>query len=331
MTCPTRMCVAMAYATHSGVAELEDLLGASSNWNRLTKKWLVGIDFCRSDPVALTHLNSLARSELRVFDGEFVVSRKGCVPRTSFHPKLYEFKGKRQSAVVSGSGNLSKTGLCTGVEAGIYLTGMNRAKIQELDGWFSQHWHKATPISGILSRYEKRHCDSENRRNPVPTEDDVAPVSAGHHGQLSPAALRKLNTCTHFWIQAGNLHRNLGMQRPGNQLMMKRNTRVFFGFLARDLATDTLIGHVAIKYGGNLRPKCSLRFSNNSMDVLTLPIPDSEGPAKYDQETICFKQVGVRQYRLILGRSREKSKWKRRSSAIGGAFKMKSGRQWGVF
>ena len=331
LTRPTCMRVAVAYATHSGVAELIDLLGSSVNWNQLTKKWLVGIDFCRSDPVALNHLNGLSRSELRVFDGKFVVTRKGCVPRKSFHPKLYEFKGTKQSAVVTGSGNLSQTGLQTGVEAGIYLSSANFAEVQELDGWFSLHWRRATPLAGILKQYKVQYRDTANRRHPVPTDDDVAPVSAGRPGQLRPAALRQLNTCINLWIQAGNLHKNRGKKRSGNQLMMKRNTRVFFGFPARDLDTDTLIGHVAIEYDGSLRSECSLRFSNNSMDVLTLPIPGSEGPAQYDRETICFKQVGVRRFRLVLGRPREKSRWRQASKAINGAFKMKSGRQWGVF
>ncbi len=329
---PTRMRAAMAYATHSGVAELVDLLGVPpSTWNQVRKKWLVGIDFCRSDPIALTHLNRLKRSELRVFDGEFVVNRRGCVPRTSFHPKLFEFRGEERSAVVAGSGNLSRTGLRIGVEAGIYVSRVNAADVEALDGWFDRQWSRATPIDTILSLYEYRHRDSDNRRNPVPTEDDVAPASANLQAHLGPAELRKLKTCTHLWIQAGNLHANRGSNQPGNQLMMKRNTRVFFGFPAIDLPTDTAIGNIAIEYQGNLRSDCSLRFSNNSMDVQTLPIPGTEGPAKYDQETICFERIGVRRFRLLIGNSREKSRWKRASRAIDGAFKMKSGREWGVF
>ena len=326
------MRAAMAYATHSGVAELVDLLGVpSSVWNDVTKRWLVGIDFCRSDPIALTHLQGLKRSELRVFDGEFVVCRRGCVPRTSFHPKLYEFKGKQRSAVVAGSGNLSRTGLRDGVEAGISVSGVKGAAVETLDGWFDRHWSRATPIGKILSRYEARHRDSDNRRNPVPTEDDVVPASADRRAHLDPAELRKLKTCTHLWIQAGNLHANRGWNQPGNQLMMKRHTRVFFGFPAIDLPRDTAIGHIAIGYQGNLRSGCSLRFSNNSMDVQTLPIPGTEGPAKYDKETICFERIGVRKFRLLIGSSLQKSRWKQASSAIEGAFKFKGGREWGVF
>ena len=113
--------------------------------------------------------------------------------------------------------------------------------------------------------------------------------------------------------------------------MLKRNSRVFFGFPAHDLQIDSAIGSVAIEYGGQPRPDCSIRFSNNSMDVLTLPIPKTEGPPKYDQETLCFEQTGVRQFRLVMAKKGDVSKWKRQAKVVGGYFKMKSGREWGVF
>ena len=171
----------------------------------------------------------------------------------------------------------------------------------------------------------------ENRIDPAPTEDDAAPESAGARRQLTPGQLRKLKVCRHLWIQVGNLHFNRGPGRPGNQLMLKRNTRVFFGFPASDLEPDTALGHVAIEYAGNVRYDCSLRFSNNSMDVLTLPVPRVEGPAAYDQETICFERTGVRQFRLVLGAHRDVTRWKRKSKEIGGFLRMNSGREWGVF
>jgi len=65
--------------------------------------------------------------------------------------------------------------------------------------------------------------------------------------------------------------------------------------------------------------------------VLTLPVPGVEGPAAYDQETICFERIGVRKFRLILGTRRDVTSWKRQSEAIDGSFRMTSGREWGVF
>ena len=328
---PTIMLSAIAYATHGGVAELIGNLKESEGWGRVRKKWLVGIDFCRSDPVALQHLDNLPRSEARIFDGAFVVGRKGCVPRISFHPKLYVFQRNDESVVVAGSGNLSRTGLCVGVEAGLSVFGMPTDDSRHLLGWFDRQWQRATPLNDITDRYERRYEALENRKNPAPTEDDAAPESAGNRGQLTDVQLRKLGVCNHLWIHAGNLHLNRGPGQAGNQLMLKRNTRIFFGFPARDLDPDTTVGHVAIEYGGQVRLECSLRFSNNSMDVLTLPIPGTEGPTKYDQETLCFERTGVRQFRLVIGSSNDVVKWRRRSRNIGGYFKMRRGREWGVF
>lgn len=328
---PTTMLSAVAYATHSGVAALIGKLQVLQGWNRVRKRWLVGIDFCRSDPLALQHLDDLPRSEVHIFDGTFVVGRKGCVPRTSFHPKLYMFQRNRDLVIVAGSGNLSRTGLCVGIEAGVAVSGMPVGDSRTLRRWFDCQWRDATPLKDIHGPYEQHYGDLQNRKNPVPTEDDAAPESAGKRGQLSYFELRKLNVCNYLWVQAGNLHANRGPGRPGNQLMLKRNTRVFFGFPARDLEPDTAVGQIEIEYGGHVRADCSLRFSNNSMDVLGLPIPGAEGPAKYDQETLCFERTGIRRFRLSVGSSGDVAIWRRRSKSIDGYFKMRRGREWGVF
>lgn len=328
---PSTMTAAVAYATHSGVAELIGRLEVLDGWEKVRKKWLIGIDFCRSHPIALKALDGLPKSAVRIYDGEFVVGRAGCVPRVSFHPKLYRFQRIKHEVVVAGSGNLSRTGLRIGVEAGLSVQGIPATESGHLQTWFSRHWRSATPLADISDRYALRFRALENRTRPTPTEDDAAPESAGARGQLTATQLRKLSVCEHLWIQVGNLHLNRGPGRPGNQLMLKRNTRVFFGFPARDLEPDSALGHVEIEYGGNVRQDCSLRFSNNSMDVLTLPVPGTEGPAAYDQETICFERIGVRKFRLVLGTRRDTIDWKRQSKAIDGYFQMSSGREWGVF
>lgn len=328
---PTAMIAAVAYATHSGVAELLRRLAALDEWDRVSKRWLVGIDFCRSDPIALNGLDNLPSSNVRIYDGRFVVGRVRCTPRVSFHPKLYAFRRGNKEAVVAGSGNLSRTGLRIGVEAGLSVYDIAGRDSRSLRRWFNRRWGLASPLDDVAAEYDDRFRSQENRLNPTPTEDDVAPESAGTRGQLRPDQLRKIKVCRNLWIQAGNLHLNRGPGRPGNQLMLKRNTRVYFGFPARDLDRDTTVGHVEIEYAGNVRHDCSLRFSNNSMDVLTLPVPGVDGPAAYDQRVVCFEQTGVRQFRLVVGTHRDIARWRRKSTAIDGFFRMSSRREWGVF
>ena len=325
-TKPDRICVAVAYATHSGVADLDEALSSLSRWGKANKQWLVGIDHCRSDPLALSHLNDLPRSKLRIFDGEFVANRNGCVPRHSFHPKAYLLFGSSKSAAVVGSGNLSRTGLQHGVEAAASVR--NSRAVVGLKSWFRSQWRGATPFEDVEAPYQRRYESIANRRHPQASEDDMAPESS-QGAQLKPHELRKLRVCRHLWIEAGNITRNRGPRLPGNQLMMKRNARVFFGFAARDLPTDTSIGNVAIEWDGQWWRDRSLRFSNNAMDVLTLPVPEQGQP--YDQQTLHFEQVVVRAFKLTIGNKAESRRWKRRSQSVEGNLPMKSSRLWGVY
>lgn len=329
---PRNVRAAIAYATQSGVAELCDALGGVVQWRTARKQWLVGIDYCRSDPLALAHLGSLPNSSVRVHDGEFVAARSGCNPRVSYHPKLFMFAGADRTATVVGSGNMSRTGLRYGVEAAASLRCPDDApQLASVSRWYGQMWNHATPYDQIAVAYAAQYAAQPNRRQPAPVEDDAAPASAGTRGQLRPEELRQLRVCEHLWIQAGNLHENRGPGRAGNQLMLTRNTRVYFGFQARDLDRDTLIGEVALRYGAHHRDGCSLRFSNNAMDVLTLPIPGDEGPAAYDQEVLLFRRTGVREFALSLGTRSQAAQWRRQSGQIGGLHRMTSGREWGVF
>jgi hypothetical protein len=326
----TRMQAALAYATQSGVAELCRRLGDVPGWQGLRKQWMIGIDYCRSDPQALSHLEALPQSEVRIFDGAFVSRREGCAPRVSYHPKLYIFSGGAASAAVVGSGNLSQTGLRVGVEAAASVRGTAQG-ITPIRLWYRRLWRTATPLANIELDYVARYSARPNRERPAPVEDDIVPVGSGARGQLTPVQLRQLRVCQHLWIEAGNLHANRGIGQPGNQLMLKRNSRVFFGFPAKDLEPDTAIGSVSVRYQAFVRPDCSLRFSNNSMDVITLPIPGQGGPAAYDQEVLLFKRTGVRTFDLAIGTAAQAAAWRRSSERIDASFVMSSGRAWGVF
>ena len=327
-TKPEHICAAVAYATHSGVADLHDVLSSLPGWRKAKKQWLIGIDYCRSDPLALAHLSGLPKSHVRIFDGGFVATRSGCVPRYSFHPKAYLLFGSSKSAAVVGSGNLSRTGLQLGVEAAAVVR--NNSAIADVKTWFCGQWCSATPLQDIEVRYQGQYESAANRSHPQASEDDTLPESATKGAQLKPHELRKLRVCRHLWIEAGNVTRNRGLRLPGNQLMMKRNTRVFFGFPATDRPRNSAIGEVTIELRGQRTQGRPLRFSHNWMDVLTLPVPE-EGEA-YDQKTLHFEQIGVRVFRLTIGSRHEIRLWKERSKTIEGVLRMRGGRrQWGVY
>ncbi|MFT5085635.1 MAG: hypothetical protein ACI9Y1_003696 [Lentisphaeria bacterium] len=67
------------------------------------------------------------------------------------------------------------------------------------------------------------------------------------------------------------------------------------------------------------------------MDKLVLPIPDLDDPNEYDQSVLTFETIGPRCFRMKILDLKDKLKLKRKSSVICGAFKMSSGREWGIF
>ena len=202
--------------------------------------------------------------------------------------------------------------------------------MQALQAWFSTYWRGAASLDDpLLTRYANLFESESNLKKPVPTEDDVATSDLGR-GAISSEDLLKLRACKHFWIEAGNITKNRGRHLPGNQLMMKRLSRVFFGFPPTAVPENSPVGQVEIMFG-NFSEQYSLTYSDNAMDKLVLPIPGNGGPAAYDNEDLLFERTGPMRFRLSLGSDSDKTSWLRRSRLISAAFRMSSGRQWGVF
>lgn len=343
----TEVRAAFAYATTAGV---DDFLSAyrelcGEAWAGIRKQWLIGIDWCRTEPYALDRLSGIMSSEVRIPFGREVVKRRGCTPAVPFHPKVVILKGEAALAAIAGSGNMSRSGLTRGHEFGSVVlvktpTGRGEEAIwNDLKGlmnWFGQLWRSASPIRAVRAKYGQAYESAESLKLATPTDDDAAntetvKVSPQRRRSLDPRRLRQLRAAHSLWIEAGNLHKNRGKDKPGNQLMMSPMTRVFFGFPASDLAPDTRVGEIAIRFARHTRTDCSLRFSNNSMDVLTLPVPGAGGPLAYDRKTLLFRRQADGRFMLTLAGRADKADWRRRSATKEASYKMTSGRRWGVF
>ena len=329
--------VAVAYITSSGLLKLlkmfEDEL--DGGLNDLSIRWITSFDYKRSDPASLNRLLSLHADRVRIFNGEEVL-RSHCAPSTPFHPKVFIFKGAGQQRVIAGSGNLSYSGLVRGHEAGFLATDINgTAPVAEpIDGyfnWFDGLWQTSDNLDAdLLARYKVQYDKKENLEAPALTDDDFLPASKSANA-LSLADLIKIRAARRLWISAGNITRNRGANLPGNQLMMKRMTRVFFGIPPVDVPPDTLLGHFGISYNNEDYKDCTLYYSNNKMDKLTLPIPNDGGPPAYDQTFLLLERVQSDKFHLTLAKAGDKKRWKNRSESIGGYFEMNGGREWGVF
>jgi hypothetical protein len=189
---------------------------------------------------------------------------------------------------------------------------------------------------------ESRYTDvyRENRTVPIRTltDDDTVPSGAARRGGLSGEDLVKLRSFDNFWIDTGSMYSNLGAGKPGNQLDLKRFSRVFFGFPAKDLPQNSAIGSVVLKYADVVHPDRHLRFGDNGMDKLDLPIPGVSAPNDYRNLTLRFTRSvqtdGTVMYVLgVAAGAKDRTSWMRRSQQADALFSMGGGssREFGVF
>ncbi len=336
----TSLNIAAAYITSSGLHDLLQTMAPAleKNWKSATKRWITSFDYCRTQPVALETLRSLPASSVRVHDAKFCLDHGGR-PKLPFHPKAFLFRGKDRDFAIAGSGNLSRSGLSKGVEVGLALAVQRKnpieptsaESIKALRRWYSKVWAAATPLDcALLKRYTRLFESVPNLTHPTTTEDDLASGEAATRA-LSNKNLTKLRVCCNFWIEAGNITKNRGPELPGNQLMMKRLSRVFFGIEPVAVPKNTSLGKVNITFNGGPIDACTLSYSDNKMDKLNLPIPGDNGPETYDKQNLLFSEISSHVFRLTIGSNADKASWLRKSKAIDASFKMASGRKWGVF
>ncbi|MFC9358083.1 hypothetical protein ACFTZB_16115 [Rhodococcus sp. NPDC057014] len=338
---------AVAYASWSGVEYLKQELtagGLLGRWDRIRKRMLVGIDWCRSDPGAFEQLVGLG-VDLRIFDGDRVATRDGCVPYVPWHPKRFAVKGAGIKGALTGSGNLSRNGLSLGHEAGTLLIvsrPTNSAErqamrnLEEAERWFDDHWKSASPIARILSNYRMQHRRTQRVMGGV-TDDASAPSDrVGRLRGLTAEQLRALLSAENYWVEAGTLSKNLGPNSPGNQLMTSAMTRTFFGATADDVVKNTTVCRVILQHPNHaeLEVEVSVRYSDNSMDVIGLPKPQSPWPASYDGMTLKFQKIAQGKSRLFVLEVRDPAsanEWRNSSAGQQTEYTMQSGRRWGVF
>jgi len=335
----TALDVAVAYATISGTRLLERTvtgLAGPKQWEAMGKRWLVGIDWCRTDPPALKRLAGLRKSEVRVVNGEDLIRRKGCVPQETYHPKLFLLSGPRTVAVICGSGNLSANGLGGGCECGsLWLapSGGNPdswpGEVVGLREWFKTAWNNGSRLPAVLGGYEAI-CRTRIRKDKiVPTEDDVV-ISEWRGRGLSEAQLRQARSFDNLWIEAGILGANLGAEHPGNQLDMKRGTRAFFGATVEEVQPNDIIDHVTIVWGSETYRERTLKYGHNGMDKLNVPPVGDRGRDFYKDKTLLFTRLSNGAFRFEVGDSNNLRDWRKTSRTKGVLHKV-GRREWGLF
>lgn len=266
-----------AYATQSGFRVFELSVGKDF-WSETRSRWLFGIDYGRTDPRALREIAGRTNTEVRIFDGRFVVDRPGFDPRRDFHPKIAMMKNTatKMQGVVLGSGNFSNNGLRRSVEAGATIISTKKAHLDEhikpVRSVFEELWGQACPLEDIVKSYEDRLAALVGSRDTTRSAKVAGPVRG-------------------FWIEAGYVTKNRGQDKPGNQIFAPNGFRSFFG-LKKGKNTSTHIGEITFKTEVGPMVTKNYRENDNGMEKLTLPMPEDHGFAVYDGKVLVFEPEG---------------------------------------
>lgn len=336
-----RMRAAYAYATAGGVVLFADALRAAiPGWARVRKRWLVSIDWGHTDPEALDYLASLENSEVRVPYAADVLAN-GLIPRVCFHPKtlLLDQADRANTApalLAVGSANLTVSGLRFGHEDLAVatwtrgrLSAAARHQLEEMQtqaAWIDRAWNDA---SRITTRQLAVYAQARKRRR-ARSEDENRRVRAFEGTLAIPLSrIAALRGAGGLWVEVARVVANRGPGLPGNQIDLAHGTRTFFGLDPKRVSPNSPLGTIQIKYGPRESTR-NMRFGNNSMDKLDLPIPGVDGPPTYERSVLMFEREGERTFRLHVGTTAEARRWKRMSVATGLLVRMIGGREWGT-
>ena len=337
---------AFAYATGGGVLELFEALARSvHDWDAMQKRWLVSIDYGISEPRALRMLASQPNSVLRIPAGAEVL-KAGLKPAHTQHAKLMLLEQSGSDRVpfgaFVGSANLTASALSGNFEA-VFISrwsgSLSAPARDQLEATaqeavrFDEVWDAATEVDDdLLERYEKAWRSARRRKLPPEQEQPGSVKQISQTRAAKPEFAAALRAAPNLWIETGNMYTNLAT--VGNQLDMKRGTRTFFGFANRPPeGSETAIGTIQLGYRGNSAVERNLRFGQNSMDKLDLPVPGTGGaPDSYANETLLFERCADGTFRFRIGKATEIAHWRKLSQAQGSDFKMQgSPRRFGVF
>ena len=132
-----------------------------------------------------------------------------------------------------------------------------------------------------------------------------------------------------LWVQVDYVVPNRGPNEEGNQIDFEARNASVLGLerrapreLPNRVGSHPIWDPLAIR---------NIRFGNNQMDKLDLPVPDKEGPATYRNQTLLFTRESDGSFRLSVGSTAEAAAWKHTSERNGTLFGMQSGREYGVF
>lgn len=216
----SRLRVAAAFATESGVSQIEELVGPAV-FAAADKEWLIGLENGFTQPTALRRLLTLDRSTLCMVDVNAVLTSSSLTGSRFFHPKIYEFAAldSHEATIVATSANLTEGGLRKNVEQ--FLTwdgGLSDDVARTHQAWWAGLWRDEwLATEALISEYADRrpeiqqHARGENQGGTGPIVE------------VEPSA-SELRLANRMWVEAVRAPEG-GSQ---NQLELLLNAHVFF-------------------------------------------------------------------------------------------------------
>lgn len=134
----TSIRLAVAFAHESGWRMIKKSLDKS----KANLYLLAGGSFFHTEPLVLRAWMKQANTEAKLYLARGI----------TFHPKVLIVEGPRPFAIV-GSGNLSRGGLETNIECGVYLTEKNQ--LDDLLVWFKRIFEEAKLVATVIDDYER--------------------------------------------------------------------------------------------------------------------------------------------------------------------------------
>ena len=230
-----RLTAMFAFASFKGARLLTTAISESlPNWRRTRKRWVISVDGGITEPEALRFLLRLQRSEVRVPDGHEML-RRGLRPVNRFHPKTILLEAAegafRPVAIAVGSANLTCSGLCFGHEhtllAGLdHLDGVPAGIAAGLESLHTML--ESTPT--IDEDFVDRYAAIRPARPSLPEEDRRSEHILQDRSAIAAVEAAALARASGLWVQVDYVVPNRGPNEEGNQIDLKRGTRVFFGF-----------------------------------------------------------------------------------------------------
>jgi HKD family nuclease len=329
-----------AFATQTGVRMFASALAESiPDWQRATKRWLVSIDYGHTELEALELLASIPRSEVRIPHARALLV-SNLQPKPCFHPKTLILTCPGDPAVLGlavGSANLTASALTCGYEHAVTsfwrgaLTLSQTADrecaleaAQQFEAIFADADEFTSQLAGDYALLRKMH--RSDVEEPDVTEAKIMEAPAEFPLWKSAEVAYARN----FWVDIKYVVPNLRRGVLGNQVELQRGSRVFFGLGAAKVPRNTLLGSVMIVHGDTVT-ECHMRFGDNSMDKLNLPVPSEVGTATYEYSTLLFTREDSGVFRIQVGTAGEIGTWKARSRKAKTLYAMRGGREFGVF